>query len=1072
MTSSCATTVVLAADSAVEGVVHSGSPPGLRSLLGTSTSPPAPLRRAVTLGTAAGPMHVTVAKNFMNSGDIQDSSTSPRQPQASVLGPDGAEPHPGGPHTYGAGFPHDRGGVPRYAYPTAPEHVHASGVATIGGPGGGLYYGGPRPHPIGRSHSVAHFRPPQKLLATKSKSRRKSRHLRRLLSLRDDYAGKFIFAGLDRCDALAGVMLKIRMFHGFLADYPRYQNKVLLVQCVYPSTTSMLPADGRNKLVEALQGLVTEVNDAFGEHILLITDEVERDEKLALFRSADVLVDTQVRDGLNLGPFEFLACHQDTRRASLILSEFTGCSRVLQGAIQVNPWNTQQVQAACDRCCRMAIAERVERYTIDMDYCKNHSLLKWALGFLQDLRSARKKDEYSYICYGFGANYRLMSLDAQFRKLETDDVIQSYRTSRTSRVFFLDNEGTLAADLRHLYSRRGAAPTNSEELNSKGAPPRESVLQCLRELSRDPKNIVVVISGRSKTQMQDWFASVPNIGLAAEHGWCYRLPSISGDDWYVTSQGVENGKDSTWKKIVFELLKHYVHRTQGSYIENKGSALVWTYRDSDPEFGRWQAKELSQHLREFMFAFPVEIVEGKGYLEVKLAGVNKGSAVSKILSKISKIRGEPDFILCIGDDRSDEDMFQVINAMRDERAGPDSCSTTDETASDSSTWRQQRSSSIIGGLCNLGSDQMNGAGKRTAYFSCTVGQKPSKAKYFLHDVDEVSDLIDQLRCCVQWSLQRDGDELRAAKGLANLRFGEPVARSATSRSGASVVCSGGGLTSEGTSSTRPSSTLTSKSTSKLSGSSGGDVPAGSNSKKLVSSKRPPEVDVEEVVIRQGDGYDTRDDSTSTSSDEDDGKDINYGSTRGDEQQQRGDKSHLPNAYRGRVSSGSSTRGTTRRRTRQDEKIDTCSRNVESRNHGTNLRSTRNSSGEQRGPCARVHPAAQHRYEESDEEQDDDFCRDDGTARSPPGHDAEQHFSEEHSEHGGGVTEIRQDMHSSSDEDSFSPASRGGNYGENHGKPLSPRNSLPPPKYTRQSASSSCSTALTPDQRETVVVDSN
>ncbi|CAD7976955.1 unnamed protein product, partial [Amoebophrya sp. A25] len=76
--------------------------------------------------------------------------------------------------------------------------------------------------------------------------------------------------------------------------------------------------------------------------------------------------------------------------------------------------------------------------------------------------------------------------------------------------------------------------------------------------------------------------------------------------------------------------------------------------------------------------------------------------------------------------------------MRDERAGPDSCSTTDETASDSSTWRQQRSSSIIGGLCNLGSDQMN------AYFSCTVGQKPSKAKYFLHDVDEVSDLIDQL----------------------------------------------------------------------------------------------------------------------------------------------------------------------------------------------------------------------------------------------------------------------------------------------------------------------------------------
>lgn len=108
------------------------------------------------------------------------------------------------------------------------------------------------------------------------------------------------------------------------------------------------------------------------------------------------------------------------------------------------------------------------------------------------------------------------------------------------------------------------------------------------------------------------------------------------------------------------MFKHYAHRTQGSYIENKGSALVWTYRDSDPEFGRWQAKELGHHLREFMCGFPVEVVEGKGYIEVKTAGINKGSAVNKILSKITKIRGDPDFVLCIGDDRSDEDMFEVV----------------------------------------------------------------------------------------------------------------------------------------------------------------------------------------------------------------------------------------------------------------------------------------------------------------------------------------------------------------------------------------------------------------------------
>merc|ERR1712107_78156 len=59
----------------------------------------------------------------------------------------------------------------------------------------------------------------------------------------------------------------------------------------------------------------------------------------------------------------------------------------------------------------------------------------------------------------------------------------------------------------------------------------------------------------------------------------------------------------------------------------------------------------------------VEVVSGIGYIEVRLAGINKGTAVSKILSKISKLRGDPDFLLCLGDDRSDEDMFQVLQDL-------------------------------------------------------------------------------------------------------------------------------------------------------------------------------------------------------------------------------------------------------------------------------------------------------------------------------------------------------------------------------------------------------------------------
>ena len=65
--------------------------------------------------------------------------------------------------------------------------------------------------------------------------------------------------------------------------------------------------------------MVEEVNSSLGFHVLLVTGEIERDDKLALFQNADVLLDTQVKDGLNLHPFEFIACHKEDKRGMTIL---------------------------------------------------------------------------------------------------------------------------------------------------------------------------------------------------------------------------------------------------------------------------------------------------------------------------------------------------------------------------------------------------------------------------------------------------------------------------------------------------------------------------------------------------------------------------------------------------------------------------------------------------------------------------------------------------------------------------------------------------------------------------------
>lgn len=78
-----------------------------------------------------------------------------------------------------------------------------------------------------------------------------------------------------------------------------------------------------------------------------------------------------------------------------------------------------------------------------------------------------------------------------------------------------------------------------------------------------------------------------------------------------------------------------------------------------------------------MYGYPVKVQCGKGYVEVKRNDVDKGVAVSRMLDKIQQALGQKiDFVLCIGDDRSDEDMFKAINdrcgvpRSRDERSMP------------------------------------------------------------------------------------------------------------------------------------------------------------------------------------------------------------------------------------------------------------------------------------------------------------------------------------------------------------------------------------------------------------------
>lgn len=207
----------------------------------------------------------------------------------------------------------------------------------------------------------------------------------------------------------------------------------------------------------------------------------------------------------------------------------------------------------------------------------------------------------------------------------------------------------------------------------------------------DPNNTVCVISGRKCNWMKKKFGHIQNMYIVAENGYYYGWNSNNS---LVFNQLMEI-KDWGWKDAVLDIIKSYQERTDGSCVTVKDSSVSWYYKDVDTDFGIKESNELVAHLHTILEYLPLDIVHGKDYVEVKPAGVDKGSFAKKLLKTISQRKGPLDFIFCIGDSQTDEAMFKEIKEF----------------------------------------PKTKGLEKKT--FCMTVGQKVSEANYYVNDQKEV-----------------------------------------------------------------------------------------------------------------------------------------------------------------------------------------------------------------------------------------------------------------------------------------------------------------------------------------------
>ncbi|KAL0327247.1 UNVERIFIED_CONTAM: putative alpha,alpha-trehalose-phosphate synthase [UDP-forming] 9 [Sesamum angustifolium] len=508
--------------------------------------------------------------------------------------------------------------------------------------------------------------------------------------IREQFKDKKLILGVDDMDIFKGISLKLLAFEQLLQLHTEFQGKLVLVQIVNPARSC-----GKD-VQEAKRETYTtaeRINEIYGspdyEPVILIDRHAPRYEKTAYYAAAECCIVNAVRDGMNLVPYKYIVCRQgslamdealgvklDSARTSmLVVSEFIGCSPSLSGAIRVNPWDIDSVAEAMNMAITMPDAEKQLRHEKHYRYVSSHDVAYWARSFIQDLERACK-NHYDKRCWGIGLGlgFRVISLSPSFRKLSVHHIVSAYkRTSR--RAIFLDYDGTVVPQSSIVSS------------------PSPEVVNVLDALCNDSNNTVFIVSGRGRSSLSDWLAPCEKLGLAAEHGYFMRLNKNT--DWESLAS------DLDWKAIVEPIMKLYTEATDGSSIEIKESALVWHHQDADPDFGSCQAKELLDHLENVLANEPAVVRRGQHIVEVKPQGVTKGLVAEKVLSMMASNGKAPDFVMCIGDDRSDEDMFESISSAVSYSPLPAS----------------------------------------PEIFACTVGQKPSKAKYYLDDTVDVMRLL-------------------------------------------------------------------------------------------------------------------------------------------------------------------------------------------------------------------------------------------------------------------------------------------------------------------------------------------
>ena len=375
--------------------------------------------------------------------------------------------------------------------------------------------------------------------------------------IQDTFKNTKLVVTIDRLDYSKGILQRLQAFEHLLEKHPDYKEKIALYMVVVPSRDTVPQYAQLRDQIDKKVGSINSVYrtmDWTPIHYYYRSLPIEM--LSALYYTADVCLVTPMRDGMNLVSKEYVASRINNDGV-LILSEMAGASKELIDALIVNPNNTVEVAETIIRAINMPLDEQRSRMIQMRQMVSKFNISHWVKIFMDKLKEVKQLQR---------------SMLTRYVGSATEQSVVNRYAKTHKRIIFLDYDGTLV-DFKP---------------NIELASPDKELYEILNNLTEDPANHVVLISGRKHENLEDWFSNSP-IDLIAEHGAWFKKQHTT---WHKIP-----GLSSSWKNAIMPILETYVDRTPGTFIEEKSYSLVWHYRKAQKGLGELRAGGVAEQLK-------------------------------------------------------------------------------------------------------------------------------------------------------------------------------------------------------------------------------------------------------------------------------------------------------------------------------------------------------------------------------------------------------------------------------------------------------------------------------------------